>query len=176
MSDLWRYGMLALLGIYALLAIPLRSYLQPLVIMLAIPFGFIGAILGHLLLAIPLSLESYVALFAVGGIVINDSLILVAQINKAAQERFTRYQTVIRACKARFRAIFLTSTTTFVGLLPFINVQSSDAEKILPMAVTLAFGILFSVLITLVLVPVSCVVLREITERLKASIRAGKEY
>lgn len=176
MSDLWRYGALSLLGIYALLAIPLRSYLQPLMIMLAIPFGFIGAILGHLLLAIPLSLESYVALFAVGGIVINDSLILVAQINKAAQERFTRYQTVIRACKARFRAIFLTSTTTFVGLLPFINVQSSDAEKILPMAVTLAFGILFSVLVTLVLVPVSCVVLREITERMKVSARTGEAY
>ncbi len=176
MSDLWRYGMFALLGIYALLAIPLRSYLQPLMIMLAIPFGFIGAILGHLLLAIPLSLESYVALFAVGGIVINDSLILVAQINKAAKENFTRYQTVIRACKARFRAIFLTSTTTFVGLLPFINVQSSDAEKILPMAVTLAFGILFSVLVTLVLVPVSCVVLREISERMTVSAHVGETF
>lgn len=176
MSDLWRYGLLALLGIYALLAIPLRSYLQPLMIMLAIPFGFIGAILGHLLLGIPLSLESYVALFAVGGIVINDSLILVAQINKAEQERFTRYQTVIRACKARFRAIFLTSATTFVGLLPFVNVQSSDAEKILPMAVTLAFGILFSVLVTLVLVPVSCVVLREISERMRVSTPANEAF
>lgn len=164
MSDLWRYGALSLLGIYALLAIPLRSYLQPLMIMLAIPFGFIGAILGHLLLAIPLSLESYVALFAVGGIVINDSLLLVDQVNKATQKNFTRYQAVIWACKARFRAIFLTSTTTFVGLLPFINVQSSDAEKILPMAVTLAFGILFSVLVTLVLIPVSCVVLRELSQ------------
>lgn len=172
MSDLWRYGMLALLGIYALLAIPLRSYTQPLMIMLAVPFGFIGAIAGHLLLAIPLSLESYVALFAVGGIVINDSLLLVDQINKAAQRNLTRYQAVIGACKARFRAIFLTSTTTFAGLLPFINVQSSDAEKILPMAVTLAFGILFSVLVTLVLVPVSCAVLREWPERLTAPAQA----
>ncbi|PSJ18777.1 efflux RND transporter permease subunit [Nitrosomonas supralitoralis] len=163
MSALWGYGIFALLAIYALLAVPLRSYAQPLIIMSAIPFGFIGAVLGHLLMSIPLSLESYLALFAVGGIVINDSLILVAKINDILQENASTYNAVIAASKARFRAIFLTTTTTFMGLMPLINAQSSDAEKIMPMAVTLAFGILFSSLVTLFLVPAACVVLKEMS-------------
>ena len=87
MSELWFYGAFALFGIYTLLVVPLRSYTQPLIIALAIPFGFIDAVIGHLSLKIPLSLESYVALFAVGGIVINDSLILIAQINKNLQKK-----------------------------------------------------------------------------------------
>lgn len=163
LSDLWGYGAFAVLAIYALLAVPLRSYTQPLMIMLAIPFGFIGAVLGHLLLNIPLSLESYVAMFAVGGIVINNSLILMARVN-ALQKTVSIYKAVMLAGKARFRAIFLTAITTFLGLLPLINEQSSDAEKILPMAVTLAFGILFSTLVTLLLVPINCVILKEITQ------------
>lgn len=163
MSNLWGYGALALLAIYALLAVPLRSYTQPLVIMLAIPFGFIGAVLGHLLLNIPLALESYVAMFAVGGIVINASLILVAQINQSLQKNRSIYRSVIQAGKARFRPIFLTTLTTFVGLLPLIHAQSSDAEKLMPMAATLAFGILFSTLITLLLVPITCMILQEIS-------------
>ncbi len=161
LSALWGYGALAMLGIYALLAIPLRSYSQPLIIMLAIPFGFIGAVLGHLLLRIPLTLESYVALFAVGGIVINDSLVLVAKINSTLQKKIAIYKAVIVAGKARFRAIFLTTATTFAGLLPLMCEQSPHAEKILPMATTLAFGVLFSTLITLLLVPVSYVILKE---------------
>jgi multidrug efflux pump subunit AcrB len=165
MSDLWGYGALALLGIYALLAVPLRSYTQPLMIMSAIPFGFIGAALGHWLLNIPLSLESYVALFAVGGIVINNSLILVEKINQGLQKNTSIYRAVMLASKARFRAIFLTTATTVVGLLPLISAQSSDAEKIMPMAVTLAFGILFSTLVTLLLVPISFVILKEVSRQ-----------
>jgi multidrug efflux pump subunit AcrB len=161
MSALWKYGALAVLGIYALLAVPLRSYMQPLLIMLAIPFGFVGAVGGHLLLGIPLTLESYVALFAVGGIVINDSLILIAHINKTLQKGLTIYEAATAAGKARFRPIFLTTLTTSVGLLPLISEQSSHAEKILPMAVTLAFGVLFSTLVTLLLIPISCVVVKE---------------
>jgi multidrug efflux pump subunit AcrB len=173
LSDLWGYGAFAVLAIYALLAVPLRSYTQPLMIMLAIPFGFIGAVLGHLLLNIPLSLESYVAMFAVGGIVINNSLILMARIN-ALQKTVSIYKAVLLAGKARFRAIFLTAITTFLGLLPLINEQSSDAEKILPMAVTLAFGILFSTLVTLLLVPVNCVILKEIAELKSNNRTTGK--
>lgn len=169
MSNLWGYGAFALLGIYALLAVPLRSYTQPLMIMLAIPFGFIGAVSGHVLMNIPLSLESYVAMFAVGGIVINDSLILMARINKSLQKNVSIYKAVIRAGKARFRAIFLTAITTFLGLLPLINEQSSDAEKIMPMAITLAFGILFSTVVTLLLIPISCVILKEVSERKSVS-------
>ncbi len=160
MFELWFYGALALFGIYTLLAIPLRSYTQPLVIMLAIPFGFIGAVIGHLLLKIPLSLESYVALFAVGGIVINDSLILITQINKNLQQKIPLYKATVLASKSRFRAIFLTTITTFVGLMPLISAQGYDAEKIMPMAVTIAFGVLFSFFVTLFLVPTSYVILK----------------
>jgi multidrug efflux pump subunit AcrB len=110
---------------------------------------------------IPLSLESYVALFAVGGIVINDSLILVAQINKGLRKNKSIFHAVVLAGKMRFRAIFLTTTTTFAGLLPLMNAQSADAEKIMPMAVTLAFGILFSTLVTLILVPAGYMILKE---------------
>lgn len=161
MSTLWGYGILAIIGIYALLAISLRSYGQPLLIMLAIPFGFIGAVLGHLILSIPLSLESYVALFAVGGIVVNDSLILVARINEELRKKMSVYKATILACKARFRAIFLTSATTFLGLLPLMCERSPHAEKILPMLATLAFGVLFATLVTLVLVPICYVILKE---------------
>lgn len=165
MSTLWGYGALAVLGIYALLAVPLRSYTQPLIIMLAIPFGFVGAVLGHLLLKIPLSLESYVALFAVAGVAINDSLILVAKINAILQKNTSIYRVVVLAVKARFRAIFLTTATTVMGLLPLINEQSSDAEKLMPMVITLAFGIFFSSLVTLLLVPVSFVILKNIRSK-----------
>lgn len=162
MSVLWGYGALAALAIYSLLAIPLRSYTQPILIMLAIPFGFIGAVLGHLLLNIPLSLESYVALFAVGGIVINDSLILVARINATLGHNTSLFHAIILSGKARFRAIFLTTVTTCVGLLPLMSEQSPHAQKMLPMATTLAFGVLFATMITLLLIPVACSILKEV--------------
>ena len=160
LSAVWLYGALALLGIYALLAIPLRSYTQPLIIMLAIPFGFIGAVLGHVLMQIPLSVESYFALFAVGGIVINDSLILIAQINKNRQQKMALMNATVSAARSRFRAIFLTTVTTFVGLLPLISSQGYDAEKIMPMAVTIAFGVLFAFFVTLFLVPAVYVIFK----------------
>lgn len=153
LSAVWLYGALALLGIYALLAIPLRSYTQPLIIMLAIPFGFIGAVAGHVLMQIPLSVESYFALFAVGGIVINDSLILIAQINKNRRQNMAWMNAAVSAARSRFRAIFLTTVTTFAGLLPLIVSQGYNAEKIMPMAVTIAFGVLFAFFVTLFLVP-----------------------
>ncbi len=157
LSAVWLYGALALLGIYALLAIPLRSYSQPLIIMLAIPFGFIGAVAGHLLMQIPLSVESYFALFAVSGIVINDSLILIAQINKYLQQKMPVIDATLLAGKSRFRAIFLTTITTFAGLLPLISTQGYEAEKFMPMAVTIAFGVFFAFFVTLFLIPAAYV-------------------
>lgn len=152
-----------------MLAVPLRSYSQPLIIMLAIPFDFIGAVVGHVLFRIPLSIESYVALFAVGGIVINDSLILMAKINEILQTNPQISKAVILAGKARFRAIFLTTLTTVMGLLPLIAEQSSDAEKLMPMAITLSCGIFFSSAVILLLVPVSCVILKELSDFVKQS-------
>lgn len=160
LSAVWLYGALALLGIYALLAIPLRSYAQPLIIMLAIPFGFIGVVAGHVLMQIPLSVESYFALFAVGGIVINDNLILIAQINKNRQQKMALMNAAVSAARSRFRAIFLTTVTTFAGLLPLISSQGYDAEKIMPMAVTIAFGVLFAFFVSLFLVPTVYVIFK----------------
>lgn len=173
MLTLWGYGALAVLGIYALLAVPLRSYLQPLIIMLAIPFGFIGAVVGHVLFNIPLSIESYVALFAVGGIVINDSLILMAKINEILQFNPQIARAVILAGKSRFRAIFLTTLTTVMGLLPLIAEQSSDAEKLMPMAITLSCGIFFSSVVILILVPISYVILNELSDLAKEFSRSS---
>ena len=96
---------------------------------------------------------------------INDSLILVAKINEALQKDMPLVEAILSAGKARFRAIFLTTATTFIGLLPLLFEQSSHAEKILPMAVTLAFGVLFATLVTLLLVPISCMILKEISAR-----------
>ena len=163
MSDLWLYGILALFGMYALLAIPLRSYTQPLIIMLTIPFGFIGAVVGHLLFQIPLSLESYFALFAVSGIVINDSLVLIAQINKNLQQKMPVIKAAVVAGELRFRAILLMNVTTLAGLLPQLSSQGYDAEKIMPMAVTIAFGMLFTFFVTLFLVPAVSVVFNKKT-------------
>jgi len=160
LSALWGYGALALLGIYALLAIPLRSYSQPLLIMLAIPFGFVGGVIGHLLLQIPLTLESYIAFFAVGGIVINDSLILLAKVNTLIECNTPIHEALLQAGKTRFRAIFLTTATTVIGLFPLLMEKSPHAEKILPMVTSLSFGVLFCMFITLILVPVTFLILK----------------
>lgn len=175
MSDLWLYGILALFGMYALLAIPLRSYTQPLIIMLTIPFGFIGAVVGHLLFQIPLSLESYFALFAVSGIVINDSLVLIAQINKNLQQKMPVIKAAVVAGELRFRAILLMNVTTLAGLLPQLSSQGYDAEKIMPMAVTIAFGMLFTFFVTLFLVPAVSVVFNKNVQSSQQLI-ASKTY
>ncbi|MGR9051457.1 MAG: efflux RND transporter permease subunit [Gammaproteobacteria bacterium] len=162
MSKLWQYGLLALLAIYALLAVPLRSYLQPLIIMSAIPFGFIGAVGGHAALGLSLTLDSYIALFAVAGVVVNDSLVLVAFINRELPHATDIRTTLLQAGRLRFRPIVLTTLTTFFGLMPLLTEQGPDAEAIMPMAVSLGFGVLFSTLVTLLLVPISYLMLDDL--------------
>ncbi len=146
-------GALALIGIYALMAIPLRSYSQPLVIMAVIPFGIIGAIFGHWLLGLPLSILSLCGIIALAGVVVNDSLILVEFINHARRQGMALADAVVEAGRQRFRAILLTSLTTFCGLVPIILEKSLQAQMVIPMAISLAFGILFSTVIILYLVP-----------------------
>lgn len=153
MATLARYAGLALLVIYALLAVALRSYLQPLLVMAVIPFSFIGVALGHLLLGVGLTLYSLVALLAVAGVVVNDSLVLVERINRNAAAEGHLLLPLLQAGQARFRPILLTTLTTFLGLMPILWAQGAEAERVIPMAVTLAFGVLFSTLVTLVLVP-----------------------
>jgi multidrug efflux pump subunit AcrB len=153
---------LALFGIYALMAIPLRSYLQPLIIMGVIPFGIVGAIAGHLLLGISISVISLLGIVALSGVVVNDSLIMVDFVNKEVQAGASEADAAIRSGSARLRPILLTSLTTFFGLAPMVFEQSMQAQMVIPMAVSMAFGILFATVITLVLIPALYVILGDL--------------
>ncbi len=143
----------ACFGIYALMAIPLRSYLQPLVIMSVIPFGIVGAVIGHWVMGMAVSSLSLFGIIALAGVVVNDSLILVDYVNKRVDAGMDAAAAAIAGGSARFRAILLTSLTTFFGLLPILAEDSMQAQMVIPMAVSLAFGILFATVITLILVP-----------------------
>jgi multidrug efflux pump subunit AcrB len=152
--DLLKGAALALFLIYALMAVPLRSYAQPLIIMSVIPFGIIGALFGHWVLGIPVSMASYFGIIALAGVVVNDSLILVDFINKERREGIPLMQAVLDGAKVRFRPILLTSLTTFLGLAPITMFEKSlQAQFLIPMAASLAFGIVFATVITLVLIP-----------------------
>ena len=157
------YGvMFVLFGIYALLAIPLRSYLQPIIVMLVIPFSVVGAILGHMLLGMNLSFMSMLGVLALGGVVVNDSLVLVDWINRRRLQGIPLREAVRMAGVARFRAIFLTSITTFSGLAPLIWAKSTQAQFLIPMAVSLGFGILYATMLSLVMLPLSYIILEDI--------------
>ncbi|MGH1379056.1 MAG: efflux RND transporter permease subunit [Alphaproteobacteria bacterium] len=145
---------LGMLLIYALLAIPLKSYIEPFIIMLAIPFGVIGAIIGHMIVGIPISLMSFFGILALSGVVVNDSLVLVSRYNQIKKTGKSYKEAVIEAGMSRFRAVLLTSITTFVGLMPLLREKSEQAQELIPMAVSLSFGILFATVITLLIIPV----------------------
>ena len=146
--------MLALLTIYAMLAIPLRSYTQPFVIMLSIPFGVVGAILGHLIMGYDLCIPSMFGIVALSGVVVNDSLVMIDFANRLERENSLSHRDAIHsAAIQRFRPILLTTLTTFGGLAPMIFERSRQAQFLIPMALSLGFGILFATSITLVLVP-----------------------
>ncbi|OUL59221.1 efflux RND transporter permease subunit [Pseudoalteromonas ulvae] len=141
--------------IYALLAIPFKSYLQPLIVMSIIPFGMIGAVVGHWIMAMELTIMSLLGMLALIGVVVNDSLVLVDFINKKRLEGRELMDAVLTAGAARFRPVMLTSLTTFIGLMPLLFEKSTQAQFLIPMAVSLGFGILFATFITLLLVPVN---------------------
>ena len=143
----------ALFLIYALIAIPLHSYIQPLVIMSVIPFGMIGAVVGHVIMGMAISMFSMFGLVALAGVVVNDSLIMVDFINKARLEGKPIRDAVIESGTARFRAIILTSVTTAAGLMPILFETSSHAQFVIPTAVSISFGIVFATIITLFLIP-----------------------
>ena len=154
---------IALLAIFALLAVPLRSYLQPIIIMSLIPFGLVGAVLGHLLLGIDLTIISMYGIVALAGVVINDSLILVDYVNRRRREGLALWPAVRRAGRARFRPILLTSVTTFLGLTPLLLEKSIQAQFLIPMAVSLAFGVVFATVIALLFLPSAYLILEDLT-------------
>ncbi len=146
--------LMAMFIIFSLLAIPLKSYIQPIIIMSAIPFGFVGAVGGHLVMGYELSFVSMLGIIALAGVVVNDSLVLVDTTNRYRKQGATAYDAVTSAGQRRFRPILLTSLTTFFGLLPMIFETSVQAKFLIPMAISLGFGVLFATFIILLLVPV----------------------
>ncbi len=146
-------GLTSLILMYGLLAVPLKSYLQPVLIMSVIPFGFVGAAVGHMLLGVTMNMLSIIGIMALAGVVVNDSLIMVDFANRQLADGLTPNNSIIAAGKKRFRAILLTTLTTFVGLLPLLFETSVQAQFVIPMALSLSFGILFASTITLILVP-----------------------
>lgn len=152
-SSLFSGLFLALFAIYALLAVPFRSYYQPIIVMIAIPFGIVGAVLGHIIMGYSLSLMSMMGIVALCGVVVNDSLILIDYANRQWRKGASPFEAIHQAGGRRFRPILMTTLTTFGGLSPMIFETSRQARFMIPMAISLGFGILFATSITLVIVP-----------------------
>ena len=153
MTEMSQKFIFALLGIYILMAIPLKSYIQPIIVMTVIPFGIVGAVAGHIIMGLELSIMSMCGIIALSGVVVNDSLVLVEYVNRHRKEEGSMIEAVRNAGAARFRPILLTSLTTFAGLMPMLVETDMQARFLIPMAVSLGFGILFATFITLLLVP-----------------------
>ena len=155
---------LAIAAIYVMLAIPFKSYIQPLIVMISIPFGIVGAVLGHMVMGYDLSLISMMGIVALSGVVVNDSLILVDYLNGLRREGVGAFDAAAQAGMRRFRPIMLTSLTTFFGLAPMIFERSIQAKFLIPMAISLGYGILFATLIALILVPSLYMVIEDILQ------------
>jgi multidrug efflux pump subunit AcrB len=163
------FGAIAiLLALYILLVIPFKSLLQPFYILLAIPFGVIGALLGHLIMDVVPSFLSAFGILAVAGIVVNNAIVMIDFINQHRAAGMSRFDAVVGAGTKRFRPIMLTSLTTFVGLVPTMIDKSVQGQFLIPMAVSLAFGILFSTVITLFLIPSFYLITESWLDRWKA--------
>ena len=163
LGDVLRGFLVALFCIYALLAVPFKSFSQPFIVMAAIPFGIAGAVIGHLLMGYNLSLISLFGIVGLAGVVVNDSLVLIDAANRLRRHQgATAHEAIVQAGARRFRAILLTSVTTFAGLTPMILEKSLQARFLIPMAISLGFGVLFATVITLVLIPCLYMVLEDI--------------
>ena len=155
MSSLLGGFVLAMFAIYALLSIPFKSYVQPLIVMVAIPFGVVGAIIGHMVMGYSLSIMSMMGIVALSGVVVNDSLVLIDYANNLRRKNseLSAFDAIHQSGVRRFRPIMLTTLTTFGGLAPMIFETSRQARFMIPMALSLGYGILFATVITLVIVP-----------------------
>jgi len=161
LDSMFRGYQAALVLIFALLAIPFGSYTQPVIIMAAIPFGVVGAIAGHLLMGYDLSLISMMGIVALGGVTVNDSLVLIVAVNRLRESGKDAITAVIEGSRRRFRPIVLTSITTFLGLAPMIFETSTQARFLIPMAISLGFGIMFATFVILLLVPALYLILED---------------
>jgi multidrug efflux pump subunit AcrB len=169
-QSLLRGLLIALVIIYAMLAIPLNSYIQPMVIMLAIPFGLVGAVIGHIIMGYSLSVLSLFGIVALSGVVVNDSLVLIHFANRRRKKGIVAIDAIQDAAIHRFRPILLTTLTTFGGLAPMIFETSRQARFLIPMAISLGYGILFATVITLVIVPSVYLIVEDIRKLFAATI------
>ena len=167
MGGLMRGFALAILVIYSLMAVVFRSYLQPLVVMTAIPFGIIGAIWGHMLLGMNLAILSLFGIVALTGVVVNDSIVLVDFVNRRRREGMPLDRAVREAGIKRFRPILLTSLTTVAGLTPILMEKSMQAQFLKPVAISLGFGVLFATFITLGMIPAAYLILEDLGRMLR---------
>jgi len=158
---------IALVLMYVMMAIPLRSYIQPAIVMSVIPFGIVGAVIGHIFMQTHLSIMSMCGIVALAGVVVNDSLVMVDYVNRYRGQGDSVIAAATRAGARRFRAILLTSLTTFAGLLPMLFETDIQAKFLIPMAISLAFGILFATAITLILVPSVYLILNDLMNRIR---------
>jgi multidrug efflux pump subunit AcrB len=161
MDTIARGALLGLMAVYAFIAIPLRSYVQPLLVLIAVPFGFVGAVFGHAVMGMDMTMFTMIGLVAVTGVVVNDTLVLLSAIREARAEGVAVPEALERACVSRFRPIFLTTMTTFLGLTPLLLERSTHAQDLKPMAVTLAFGEIVSTAIILFVVPAAYALLED---------------
>lgn len=177
LQEIMSLYLIAFLTMYALIAIAFRSYALPLLIMTAIPFGFMGAVYGHLLFGISMTLWSYFGIGAAVGVVVNDNLVLVDYVNRLRDKAMHVHQAVVEAGVVRFRPIFLTSVTTFIGLIPMMMERSTMAQFLKGTVVSLSFGVLFALFVTLLFVPAMYCVgvdIRNGASRIKARITGRK--
>jgi len=170
MQSLMRGLLVALVIIFAMLAVPLNSYIQPVIIMTAIPFGIVGAVLGHLIMGYSLSVLSMFGVVALSGVVVNDSLVLIDFANRKERSGMNRRDAIHQAGIHRFRPIILTTLTTFGGLSPMIFETSRQARFLIPMALSLGYGILFATVITLVLVPSLYLIIEDIRQLIRPKL------
>lgn len=161
----------AMFLIYTLLAIPLKSYMQPLIVMSVIPFGMVGALIGHIVFNVTVSMMSLFGLVALAGVIVNDSLIMVDFVNRGRAEGMSMEKAVLEAGVSRFRAILLTTLTTFFGLLPIMFETSLQAQMVIPMTLSLGFGILFGTALTLFLIPCFYLILEDLMAVMKGRQR-----
>ena len=167
--------LLAMMGIFLLLASQFRSYIQPVIIMMAIPFGLIGAVFGHLVMGKEFTIVSIFGIVALSGIVVNDSLILIDFINRAVRSGIDIETAVVQSGKARFRPVLLTSITTIAGLMPILLERSFQAQFLIPMAISICFGLLAATFLTLLYVPALYLILRDVRNSVVARFQRAEE-
>lgn len=172
MGSLRIAALVAVLSIFTLIAVPLRSYSQAIVIMLTVPFGYVGAVLGHWVIGYQMSFLSMIGIMACAGVVVNDSLVLVSFMNRLREMGHSVHEAAILAGGRRFRPILLTSATTFAGLLPVMLERSTQAKFVIPMAISLGFGVLVATFFTLLMIPAAMVIVEDLRQ---AALRGSRQ-